>query len=70
MSEQLELLDTRPRYTGFEKDIDWDRVSGMDLATNERLLSRWIHSPERRRQEEQMRRWSREIKRRNRRAQG
>ena len=59
---QLELLPLR--YTGCEPTIDWKAVSGIDLATHPRLLSRWLHSPERKREERQMRRWAKEIKRR------
>lgn len=57
---QLELnLDPRRRYTGHEAVIDWDYVSGMDFATKPELLRRWIASPERKRQDAQMKRWGR-----------
>jgi hypothetical protein len=46
-------------YTGYEEHIDWDAVSGIDLATKPRLLSRWINSPRRRREEREMRTWAR-----------
>jgi hypothetical protein len=38
-------------YTGHEKHIDWGEVSGMDLATKPRLLSRWLNSATRRNEE-------------------
>ena len=57
---QMELnLDARRRYTGHEAVIDWDYVSGMDLATKPELLRRWIASPERKAQAAQMKRWGR-----------
>lgn len=57
---QLDLFAPgRRRFTGDEAEIDWDSASGMDLAANPRLLDRWVHSPERRREEAQMRRWDR-----------
>lgn len=46
-------------YTGYEKHIDWGAVSGMDLATKPRLLSRWINSPTRLREEREFRRAAR-----------
>jgi uncharacterized protein YndB with AHSA1/START domain len=51
-------------YTGYEHHIDWDAVSGMDLATKPRLLARWINSPERQRQERKSQSLARKTRRR------
>lgn len=67
MEQQLEMFEpARIRYTGYEPEIDWDAVSGMDLASTPRLLARWINSDRKRRDEAETRRWAREIKERNR----
>jgi hypothetical protein len=63
--KQLELsLDTRRRWTGEEPEIKWEEVSGLDQASNPRLLARWLHSQAKRQSERETRKWAANIKRR------
>jgi hypothetical protein len=66
MSEQFEFGFTKRKFTGYEKEIDWDSVSGIDLADNPRLHARWMQSDERKREEIQMRGWAKNIRNRRR----
>lgn len=61
-AHQLDLFG-RSRPDAKARDIDWDGVSGMDLATDARLLSRYIREELPRCQAE-TRRWAKEIKQR------
>ena len=59
----------RTRYTGHEPVIDWDSVSGIDLAdaciSNSALWSRYLKE-EQPRVERQMKQWAKAIKSRHR----
>ena len=57
---QLELFG-RPKPDANALAIDWDAVSGHDLATDELLLRRYLRE-ERPRVEAQMQRWARSIR--------
>ena len=67
MMAQLNLFATK--YTGHEPVIDWDSLSGFDLAdaciSNSLLWSRYLKE-EQPRMERQMRRWADQIRRRQR----
>lgn len=61
---QLELL-VRDKPDANDTLIDWDYVSGLDLANDERLLRRFIRE-ELPRQQAQMQRWALAISARKR----
>lgn len=64
---QLDLF--RTKYTGHEPVIDWDSLSGIDLAdaciSNPVLWSRYLRE-EQPREERQMKQWAKAIKARHR----
>lgn len=61
---QLELFG-RPRPNARAEVVDWDGVSGLDLATDPELHRRYLKE-ERPHVEREMKRWARAIKDRRR----
>lgn len=61
---QLELFG-RPKPDAKAREIDWEAVSGLDMATDDKLLRRFIRE-ELPREEAQMKRWARAISERKR----
>lgn len=60
---QLTLaFEQQAKYDGTEPEIDWDTVSGLDLAGNLRLLARWMASPTRRNEDDRLARFVRRSK--------
>jgi hypothetical protein len=51
---QLSLF-YHPAFNGTDPVIDWDLVTGYDLATNEVLFKRWGASDYKKREEAEMR---------------
>ena len=61
---ELDLFG-RTKPDAHAREIDWDAVSGLDLATDDALLRRFIRE-ELPRQQAQMQRWARTIRARKR----